>query len=276
MLPGSSLKLPSDHPALPFQVAAKRAPLLLRQLQKRLGESLEQCGDVRGALHAFLAAGAAYGSNSDAGAHHERLQRSNEQSTHKQPSPYFSTSFPAIEGSDATCSGYSTADHEVQRDLLLEDSHILHLGESHGLLEIIVENARSPKLFRQVSALLAASPSCGSLPRSLPVRCMRISTLCSWHAAHLEQKARKLHIEEKERNCLLGEATKLYQRAKNWKQAVKLLLQLGRQEEALKVCRDSGDSSAGMSVATVLAQQGQLEEAIKLLIECDCIARATQ
>lgn len=95
----------------------------------------------------------------------------------------------------------------------------------------------------------------------------------------MEERARDIHAigaATEETKSLLEEATWLYRKAKNWEQAAKLLLRLGQQDEAIQVCRQSRDYAASVHVATVLHQQGQSEEAIKLLIECGCVSKAIQ
>ena len=98
----------------------------------------------------------------------------------------------------------------------------------------------------------------------------------------LEERARKGCVLEDgsgakaKVSASLEEAIGLYRRAKNWQQAAQLMLELGQQDEAAQICLDSKDSAASLLVSTFFHRKGEVEKAIKMLIECGCTSHAIQ
>lgn len=128
-----------------LQVAQTKAPLVLRELLQRLGESLGRCGDVEAALDALLAAAAAYGSKPALSGGLSRP--SSMQPKQTVPPNHVASSVSGLrrEGPSNNCQ--SPGDNRVNIDLMLEDGYVLQLAASQDLAKSIVESAQSPKLF---------------------------------------------------------------------------------------------------------------------------------
>lgn len=146
---------------IPFQVAAKKSPLVLRELQQRRGESLARCGDEKAALDALLAAAATYGRISGETADcDEPLHGSGIQPKHAFPDGKIALPFSSLGSAHSRNSCQPPETHHADTDLMLEDSYVLHLADSQGLAKDIVEAARSPKLFSWVPRVFRTRPRC--------------------------------------------------------------------------------------------------------------------
>ncbi|OEH78890.1 tetratricopeptide repeat-containing protein [Cyclospora cayetanensis] len=221
-----------------LEVAATKAPLVRRELQQRLGKALVQSGDKQAGLKALLAAAAPYGKNSS---YIPTLDLYKQQSPTSRGS---SLPFSALCSGDTNISGTRAVEGSAEEpDLMLEDSYVLQLADTQEAARDIVETTRSPKLF-------------------------------SWYAAMLEEKAQVGGLEETAAKKMLEEAITLYERGKNWQQAAKLLLSLGLEDEAVRICVKSKDHSAAAIVAAFYQRQRKDQMAIKLLLDCGCISRA--
>ncbi|KAL8276054.1 hypothetical protein Esti_000002 [Eimeria stiedai] len=227
-----------------IEVAAHHSPIILRELQQRLGESLVRSGETKKAINAFLAAATPFKDMVKDDEENESLNANIESIILLR----LNNALPLLEVGSSSSVIPGEKSKQERNDLLLEDSSLLHLDAPDDLIKTVVESAKSRKLF-------------------------------TWYAAMLEDRANDKNCEtrgEKERQIMLAEAARFYHKGKNWLQFVRLLVNGGNEEEALEICEKEKDEAACVFLATTLFQHGKCGEAIKLLLGCRCVAQAIQ